>query len=66
MSKLQQIKEGWLNYIFDNPEVKELAEKRAEICASCDENIANFCKICGCFLPSKTRSVNSKCPKMLW
>jgi hypothetical protein len=62
MSKLEEIREGWLNYIFDNPEVKELAEKRAEICSICPENKNNICNICKCWLSAKVKSPKSQCP----
>jgi hypothetical protein len=41
--KLREIKDGWLNHWFDNKNVKELADKRAEICADCPLNVNNIC-----------------------
>lgn len=43
INSLKQIIEGWSNYWFDNQEVKELAEKRASICAECPLNVNNVC-----------------------
>ena len=66
MSKLSQIIEGWSNHIFDNPEVKKLAEARANICATCPENKSNICNKCGCYLPAKTKSPQATCPIEKW
>lgn len=66
MSKLKEITEGWFNHIFPSEEIKKLAEKRANICASCPSNINNICDDCGCYLPAKTKSPSSNCPKKLW
>lgn len=43
IKKLKQIKEGWINHWFDNDSVKDLAEKRASICANCPLNVNNVC-----------------------
>ena len=66
MSKLSQIIEGWSNHIFDNPEVKQLAEARAKICASCPENKSNICNSCGCYIPAKVKAPQATCPKDKW
>lgn len=64
MSKLQEIIDGWSNLITDD--FKEEAERRAKICSTCDKNVLNVCKSCGCILSAKTRSPNSKCPESKW
>lgn len=43
IKNLKNIIEGWSNYLFDNKEIKELAESRAAICASCPLNVNNIC-----------------------
>lgn len=74
MNKIQEILNGWGNLIIKDEEVEKLARPRLEICAECPEmsnypnevQMFSFCKICKCNISSKTRSVNSKCPKELW
>ncbi len=43
IKKLKEILTGLTNYYTDNPQVKELAEKRASICADCPLNVDNRC-----------------------
>lgn len=67
MSQLQEIYEGWKNYLFENPKVEKIAKKRIEICVNCEKFKTNHCcDICGCFMPAKTRSMSSKCPLSKW
>ncbi len=37
MSKLSYIIQGWKNYAFKNEGTEKAAQKKAEICAGCDE-----------------------------
>lgn len=64
MSKFQEIVDGWSNLLTGNE--KELAEERAKICAECPFNKMNICSSCGCFIPAKTASPKSNCPKNYW
>jgi len=70
MSILNEIVDGWSNYIFPNKEVEELAKKRITICTDktiCDKLKSNKrCAVCGCFMPAKVRSVHSTCPLKKW
>lgn len=69
MSKIMEIYNGWKNlYKKNDPKIELIAKKRAEICANCDKlrTNNNTCKICGCYIPAKIRSVSSKCPKQKW
>lgn len=67
MSKLQEIISGWKNYTFKNPEVEKIAKHRAKLCSDCPKlRNNNTCKICGCYIPAKVRSVKSKCPLRKW
>jgi len=67
--KFKQIVEGWKNYIFPNSEVEIKAKKRLEICITnkcCKLTIKNICKVCGCFIPAKVRSLDQHCPLKKW
>jgi len=65
-SRAQRIIEGWGNYIFRTPETEAVAKRRAEICATCNENKKEWCQVCGCYIPAKVRSMAEECPKKLW
>ena len=43
IKKLSQIIEGFSNHYFNTPYDKELAHKKANICATCPLNINNYC-----------------------
>lgn len=43
LKKLREIKEGWMNDAFPTNEIIAIANKRAEICASCLLNVNNTC-----------------------
>lgn len=61
-----QIVEGWANWIFPNKEVEKKAKLRALICATCSHNKANLCTNCNgipCPIPTKTRSMDTRCVK---
>lgn len=72
-SKIKQFNEivnGWKNLAFPNKEVEIEAKKRIQVCLECpdekyDDN-SKRCKLCGCFMPAKVRSVKSKCPLRYW
>lgn len=70
MSILQEIFEGWKNYIFENPEVEEEAKRRMEICVKNDCKKFNekhkMCDVCGCYMPAKVRSPKSICLLAKW
>lgn len=82
MSKLNEIYEGWKNYIFPNVETLKLAEARAKVCATCphaveglistflDDDIVDVkgleCGLCSCPLSTKIRSPKSKCEANKW
>lgn len=65
-SKVERIVEGWGNYIFRTSETESIALQRAKVCAVCTENKREWCKVCKCFIPAKTRSLAESCPKNLW
>ena len=63
MSQLQEIYEGWKNYLFENSKVEKIAKERIAMCVICKNLTKNkTCEICGCFLPAKCRSIESHCP----
>ena len=66
--KLDEIQDGWKNWIWKNSEVEKIALERAIICSTCDSNSSIHCKICGCPLATKTRSMKetNKCPLNKW
>lgn len=41
---------------------KTLAEKRMMICSACPNLVNKRCKLCGCYMPQKTKFQASKCP----
>lgn len=67
--KLEEIYDGWKNYIFPNPEVEEEAKRRIAICVKNDcgkFRATKTCAICGCFMPAKCRNITSSCPLKKW
>lgn len=65
--KLNEIYDGWKNYIFPSDEIEKIAKKRIELCVSCDKlKTGDFCGVCGCWTPAKVRSENSQCPIGKW
>jgi len=69
MTILQEIYDGWKNYVFPNPQIEQQAKKRIEICVSneCGKFRTNkFCAMCGCYMPAKVRSPRSKCKLNKW
>lgn len=68
IEKLEEIQDGWKNWIWKSPEVEKVALKRAAICAKCNSNTGRTCGECGCALFAKTRSMKetNKCPLNKW
>jgi len=86
MSKINQILTGWANTVKDRfnmlqPEVKEISEKRLNICNECSMRNGSICDTrrvapnvktgaitrgCGCNLLAKTMSPSSECPLSKW
>lgn len=82
----KEIIDGWFNLVKDkldilNPELKEIAEQRIQICNVCELRRGNRCdpkkciqhKItkelkcgCGCNLSAKAMSRKSQCPTGQW
>jgi len=70
---IKEIVTAWGSKINPSPELKELAEKRLEICDSCESKdyvkVDKFyrCKECGCPLAGKSFSrKDHACPKNKW
>ncbi len=65
---LAEIYEGWKNYIFDNPEVREEAKRRITICVGCDKlnKVTKTCSLCHCFMPAKTKNLKMRCDAHKW
>lgn len=72
MNTLKQIAQGYTNLIkkglkISQQEVEELAADRWGTCLSCEHlSKAKHCKLCGCYMPAKTRTISSKCPAGKW
>lgn len=68
MGKLNEIINGWKNYAIQTPAIEDLAKNRAKFCVDCSQlrRNTNVCKICGCYIPAKIRSVKSRCPLRKW
>jgi hypothetical protein len=82
MSKLQEMYEGWKNFLIPDEEMKPVIEKiskaRLNICNTCEYDSLNVlnkeqslrfdrhCTHCGCTLAAKTRSLISSCPIDKW
>lgn len=65
--KVKSIATGWKNVIWKSPEIEAEAIRRVEICADCVQSKSNgFCKICGCWIPAKARSMDENCPINKW
>lgn len=41
--KLKEITQGWINTIWENPEIEKEAYKKAQICSNCPLNKNNIC-----------------------
>lgn len=67
-SFLKQFAEGLKNTIVKNEQIELLHKERMSVCQTCEHynTSTSQCKICGCFMPIKTRSTTSKCPKGYW
>ena len=67
MCRLSEIYEGWKNLTFPNPKIEKIAKKRMEICVGCPMlTKRNICELCGCYMPAKVRSPESKCVGEKW
>jgi hypothetical protein len=69
MSQLSEIYDGWKNYVFQDPEVEEIAKKRIAICVAneCKKfKVNKSCAMCGCYMPAKVRSRKSRCLMGKW
>lgn len=80
MTKLTSIISGWSSLATGSK--KELAVKRAEVCADCDYSVKSkivnvindevvelrglVCDKCGCPLSAKVRSESEQCPLGKW
>ena len=72
MSKAKQIIEGYANLVRSvagspNQDIENLAAERFATCKKCEQlSITSQCKLCGCYMPSKTRVDQAKCPVGKW
>ncbi|MBL6448556.1 hypothetical protein JMN32_19755 [Fulvivirga sp. 29W222] len=72
ITQAKQIIEGSTNLAkkivgVANNNVETLATERYAVCQQCPNlTITSNCKLCGCFMPSKTRSTTATCPINKW
>ena len=68
LQKLDEIQDGWKNWLWRSKDIEMVAYKRATICAECPSNKNSKCIECGCPLAAKTRSMKetNKCPLDKW
>ena len=63
----KQIIEGWSNLVIRDDSVEPMAKKRLEICVDCPNfTVMHTCKLCGCYMPAKTRSLTARCDINKW
>jgi hypothetical protein len=66
-SRAAEIISGWTNLVFQSPEIETLAKARIMVCAECPQlTQLNFCSLCNCYMPAKTRNERSRCPDGKW
>jgi hypothetical protein len=72
MNKVKEILLSYMTAMNPTEEQKEVAEKRLEICATCEfwvqTSIRNYCSKCGCTTSAKVFSPvgSSACPEKKW
>lgn len=73
LKKLGNIVKGYTELLkkkvgVTNEEKEKVAKMRYLKCQRCDrrDKKKDTCKVCGCFLPAKVRSLDSECPKGKW
>jgi hypothetical protein len=72
MGQLEQMAQGYGNLAkavigIADSKVEELASTRFAICQACENlTLESICKVCNCYMPSKTRSTTAKCPLNKW
>jgi len=52
---------GFINLLFQNigllsKKTREVNKKRSDVCSKCSFSANNFCSICGCYIPAKTKA----------
>lgn len=73
----KQIMEGIANNVFKKEHVEEVYTQRKSICDSCEfkdvegtkcaiPGTQPCCRLCGCSLSIKLRSLNTSCPENRW
>lgn len=71
IKEAKQILNGFTNLtlskvFLSNKEIEELSSKRMNVCNNCPNLSNNTCKLCGCYMPSKTRVRKASCPDKHW
>ena len=71
---LKEILEGYTNWVFPTPQIKNLSSQRLKVCFDCklrsdyQEKIklTSYCKLCNCILEVKSKCKSCKCPGNYW
>lgn len=71
MYKAKEISNGYKNLLrskfgLTSEKEEKLFEARRTICNNCEHGQTMRCKLCGCPIAAKTKSIESKCPDNLW
>ena len=72
MNKVKEILLSYMTAMNPTEEQKEVAEKRLEICATCEfwvkGAVRDYCSVCGCTTSAKVFSPvgSSACPEKKW
>lgn len=65
-NKIKSIVNGYKNLIWKKEQLEPLFQQRLNTCSNCSENIGGICKLCGCIIQAKTRSISEVCPANYW
>lgn len=66
---LEEIYDGWKNFVFKSKGSELVAKTRIKLCVECEFfTERKTCKKCGCYMPAKVRSLRpqTKCPIGKW
>ena len=70
MGSIKEILEGWGSLMLKPYDNAEVVEPRLNACNRCEIRTGSLCDKrkggCGCVIPAKVRSMDSKCPINKW
>ena len=68
-NEIRDILIGWKNDLITTPEIKEMSERRMEICRKCPHialNVIVRCGLCNCPLSKMLKVPNRSCKDNRW